>query len=63
VVSDYDWKQLPSDFKSVRILHYKCGQARPSSEVRVGLCLGALDGLAFFGSFWGDAKKKEQLII
>jgi hypothetical protein len=26
-----------------------------------GLCGGALDFLAFFASFWGDAKKKEQV--
>jgi hypothetical protein len=36
--------------------------ARPSSEVRAGWCEGALDGLAFFGSFWGNAKKNKQLI-
>jgi hypothetical protein len=39
------------------------GLARPSSEERAGLCGGALDGLAFFGSFWGNAKKNELLII
>jgi hypothetical protein len=39
----------------------KRGLARPSSGVSVGLSGGALDGLAFFGSFWGNAKKNIQL--
>ena len=47
--------------KSVKHLALICGLARPSGEVWAGLCIGALDGLAFFASFWGNAKKKEQL--
>jgi hypothetical protein len=40
----------------------KRGLARPSSGVSVGLSGGALDGLAFFGSFWGNAKKNIFII-
>jgi hypothetical protein len=44
-------------------MNLNCGLARPSSGVWVGMWEGALDGLEFFGSFWGNAKKNVLLRV